>query len=424
MRKWNNHWMWAGVAACGLLLFFAFFPGNLEIAILPLVLIVTVMLAAFWVDSDRRAEQLREAQNEEQRLAKLIENIPVGIGIYVFEDNVLKSGYLNQGYYDMLGVDKEKRMAERKEFMQFVHPDDLPKVLDEIQKDFMEERDFEGIFRLLDGSGKYRWVNLRVRLAEKQGNRSIYYGAFHDNDSFVKAHQALHESQMMMQTALTHSGLQAWAYDPETRRAREIAVAHEGTEEFAVDDYPNAMLKRGFIYPDDAETFLELHRRIEAGEKEAEAVVRRRAPSGKYRWERIRYTKLQDMEGRTVKVLGTSADMDAYKEIEQRFRATIRQTGIAVGVYDIRSHHFDVFFRDKEFHFDNGAEGVIGEGVVHPEDVEKYRMLFRRMTEGESSASGLVRFCSAPGGEFRWTHVVMTLVPGRDGKLFRALLTQ
>ncbi len=424
MRKWNNHWMWAGVAACGLLLFFAFFPGNLEIAILPLVLIVTVMLAAFWVDSDRRAEQLREAQNEEQRLAKLIENIPVGIGIYVFEDNVLKSGYLNQGYYDMLGVDKEKRMAERKEFMQFVHPDDLPKVLDEIQKDFMEERDFEGIFRLLDGSGKYRWVNLRVRLAEKQGNRSIYYGAFHDNDSFVKAHQALHESQMMMQTALTHSGLQAWAYDPETRRAREIAVAHEGTEEFAVDDYPNAMLKRGFIYPDDAETFLELHRRIEAGEKEAEAVVRRRAPSGKYRWERIRYTKLQDMEGRTVKVLGTSADMDAYKEIEQRFRATIRQTGIAVGVYDIRSHHFDVFFRDNEFHFDNGAEGVIGEGVVHPEDVEKYRMLFRRMSEGEASAAGLVRFCSAPGGEFRWTHVVMTLVPGRDGKPFRALMTQ
>lgn len=424
MRKWNNHWMWAGVAACGLLLFFAFFPGNLEIAILPLVLIVTVMLAAFWVDSDRRAEQLREAQNEEQRLAKLIENIPVGIGIYVFEDNVLKSGYLNQGYYDMLGVDKEKRMAERKEFMQFVHPDDLPKVLDEIQKDFMEERDFEGIFRLLDGSGKYRWVNLRVRLAETHGNRKIYYGVFHDNDSFVKAHQALHESQMMMQTALTHSGLQAWAYDPETRRAREIAVAHEGVEEFAVDDYPNEMLKRGFIYPDDAETFLELHRRIEAGEKEAEAVVRRRAPSGKYRWERIRYTKLQDMEGRAVKVLGTSADMDAYKEIEQRFRATIRQTGIAVGVYDIRSNHYDAYFHNQEFHFDNGPEGVIGKGVIHPEDTEKYKSLFRRIAQGGTIATGLVRFSSRPGSEYRWTHIVMTQIPDRDGNPFRAMLTQ
>ena len=424
MEKWKKHWVWAGVAVCGLLLFFAVFSGRIEMAVIPLVLMFVVILASVLIDNERSIAQLREAQQEEQRLAKLIDNIPAGIGIYVFEDGVLKSGYLNQGYYNMLGVDKEKRMAERKEFMQFVHPDDLPKVLEEIQKDFMEERDFEGIFRLLDGSGKYRWVNLRVRLAETHGNRKIYYGAFHDNDSFVKAHQALHESQMMMQTALTHSGLQAWAYDPETRRAREIAVAHEGAEEFAVDDYPNEMLKRGFIYPDDADLFLDLHRRIEAGEKEAEAVVRRRAPSGKYRWERIRYTKLQDMEGRAVKVLGTSADMDAYKEIEQRFRATIRQTGIAVGVYDIRSHHFDVFFRDHEFHFDNGAEGVIGEGVIHPEDVEKYRMLFRRMTEGEASASGLVRFCSAPGGEFRWTHVVMTLVPGRDGKPFRALLTQ
>ena len=46
-----------------------------------------------------------------------------------------------------LGVDKETRIAERKEFLQFVHPDDLPAVMEEIQKDIMEDQDFEGIFR-------------------------------------------------------------------------------------------------------------------------------------------------------------------------------------------------------------------------------------------------------------------------------------
>nr|MBO6295497.1 PAS domain-containing protein [Schwartzia sp. (in: firmicutes)] len=273
MRKWNSHWMWAGVAACGLLLFFAFLGRSVEGAVLPLVLAFAVALAVFWAESHRRTRELREVQREEQRLAKLIENIPVGIGIYVFENGVLKSGYLNQGYYKMLDVDKEKRMAERKAFLQFVHPDDLPKVLEEIQKDVMEERDFETVFRLLDGNGKYRWVNMRMRLAETRGTHKIFYGAFQDNDSFMKTHQALHESQMMMQTALTHSGLQAWAYDPETRRAREIAVAGEGMEDYAVEDYPNAMLKRGFIHPDDAETFLALHRQVEEGATEAEAVV-------------------------------------------------------------------------------------------------------------------------------------------------------
>ena len=424
MRKWNNHWMWAGVAACGLLLFFAFFGRGDGVAVFPLVLAFAVALAVFWAESHRRTRELREVQREEQRLAKLIENIPVGIGIYVFENGVLKSGYLNQGYYKMLDVDKEKRMAERKAFLQFVHPDDLPKVLEEIQKDVMEERDFETVFRLLDGNGKYRWVNMRMRLAETRGTHKIFYGAFQDNDSFMKTHQALHESQMMMQTALTHSGLQAWAYDPETRRAREIAVAGEGMEDYAVEDYPNAMLKRGFIHPDDAEAFLELHRRVEGGAKEAEAVLRRRAPGGGYRWERVRYTRLQDMEGRAVKVLGTSADMDAYKEIEQRFQATIRQTGIAVGVYDIRSNHYDAYFHNQEFHFDNGPEGVIGKGVIHPEDTEKYKSLFRRIAQGGTIATGLVRFCSAPGSEYRWTHIVMTQIPDRDGNPFRAMLTQ
>ena len=428
MQNENKTWVWAGVAISGLLLFFAYYAGGREIASIAFILAILVALlaalAVFYADSQRRAMLLREVKEEEERLAALIENIPAGLGVYVFEDGVLKSGYLNQGYYDMLGVNKEKRIAERKEFLQFVHPDDLPAVLAEIQKDFMEERDFEGVFRLLDGKGKYRWVNLRVRLAEQHGKRRVYYGAFHDNDSFVKAHRALHESQMMMQAALTHSGLQAWAYDPATRRAREIAVAQEGMEDFAVDDYPNEMLKRGFIHPDDAEAFLELHRRVEAGESEAETIVRQRAPSGGYRWERIRYTQLRDMDGRVAKVLGTSADMDAYKELEERFQATIRQTGIAVGIYDIRSRHFDVYFRDRDCHFDDGPEGVIKENVVHSEDAEKYRLLFRRMEQGELSAEGLVRFCAAPGHEFRWTYVVLTQIPDRDGNPFRAMLTQ
>lgn len=428
MQNENKTWVWAGVAISGLLLFFAYYIGGKEVAgiafILAILVALLTALAVFYADSQRRAMLLREVKAEEERLAALIENIPAGLGIYVFEDGVLKSGYLNQGYYDMLGVDKEKRMAERKEFLQFVHPDDLPAVLAEIQKDVMEERDFEGVFRLLDGKGKYRWVNLRVRLAEQHGKRKVYYGAFHDNDSFVKAHRALHESQMMMQAALTHSGLQAWAYDPATRRAREIAVAQEGIEDFAVDDYPNEMLKRGFIHPDDAEAFLELHRRVEAGENEAEAIVRHRAPSGGYRWERIRYTRLRDMDGHVAKMLGTSADMDAYKELEERFRRTIRQTGIAVGIYDIRSNHLDAYFRDREFHFDDGPEGVIREGVVYPEDVEKYRSFFRRMAKGDISAEGLVRFCSAPGNEFRWTHVVINQIPDRDGNPFRAIMTQ
>ena len=424
MENRSKYWTWAGTAAGGLLLFFVFYSGWADLADLPLVLIFISVLAAFWLDNRRHARELREAQKEEQRLAALIETIPVGIGIYVFENGVLKSGYLNQGYYDMLHVDKEKRMAERKEFMQFVHPDDLPMVMAEIQKDIMTERDFESVFRLLDGSGRYRWVNLRVRLAETHGSRKIFYGVFQDNDSFVKAHRALHESQMMMQTALTHSGLQAWAYDPETRRAREIAVAGEEMEEYAVDDYPSEMLKRGFIHPDDAEAFLEMHRRIEEGAQEAEAVVRRRAPAGGYRWERIRYTRLRDMDGYVAKVLGTSADMDAYKEMEQRFQATIRQTGIAVGIFDIRSNRYDVYFRDREYHFDNGVEGVIAEGVIYPEDIEKYRSLFRRMALGDSLATGLVRFASAPGKEYRWTHIVMTKIPDRDGNPFRAVLTQ
>ena len=425
MQKRKSLWVWAGVAVCGLLLFFAFFPGSLEVAILPLILVFTAMMAAFWIDNDRSAEKLREAKREEQRLAALIENIPAGIGIYVFEDGVLKSGYLNQGYYNMLGVDKEKRMAERKEFLQFVHPDDLSAVLAEIQKDVMEERDYEGVFRLLDGNGQYRWVNMRIRLVEKEGNCRIYYGAFHDNDSFVKAHQALHESQEMMRAAIEHSDLQAWVYDPETGTGGAIVIdPSRHLRDYGRMDYPNDAVRSGLIHPDDVEAFLSLHKRMKAGEAEAETVIRIRKEGVGYHWERVRYTRLRDVAGHEARVLGTAQDMDAYKELEQRFQATMRQTGLAVGVWDIRTGHYEAFFHNRQYEFENAPEDVIATGTIHSEDVEKYRSLFRRIKAGEPSVEGVVRFISGAGEAYRWYRLVVTAIPDRDGRTFRAMSTR
>ncbi len=425
MENRNMYWLWAGVASCGLLLLFAVFSGLGNTVSYLSILILAAAFAAFWADSRRSTELLDEVHAEEKRLAELVENIPAGIGIYVFENGVLKSGYLNQGYYKMLGVDKEKRRAERKEFLQFVHPDDLPAVLEEIQRDFLVGQDFEGIFRLLDGSGKYRWVNLRVRQIERHGNRRVFCGAFYDNDSLMQAHQAMRESQMVMKAALTHSGLQAWEYYPATGRAKGIVVSPKvGLEMKGGKTYTDFAGEAVMFHPDDIGAFLDLHRRVDAGEDEAETVIRARRADNEYHWVRIRYSQMRDEKGRVVKVLGTAAEMDAYKELENRFQTTVRQTGIAVGIYDVRSHQYDVYFRDREFHFDNGPEGVIGEKVIHPEDEERYRSLFRRIAEGKPSASALVRFCSSPGNDFRWTHIVLTAIPDRDGNLFRAMMTQ
>ncbi len=429
MKNGSSIWMWAGIAPCGLLLFFAFYAETVEMAALFFVLALAFVLAGFYLDNRHQNALLRKIQKEEEKLARLVDNIPAGLGIYVFENGVLKSGFLNQGYYNMLGVDKEKRIAERKEFLQFVHPDDLPAVLEEIQKDIMEDRDFEGIFRILDGTGKYRWINMRVRLVEKQGNRKLYYGAFHDNDALMRAHQELRESQMVAKAALVHSGMKAWEYYPATRRAKAITDSLRPSlgalNNNPYDEYISRAIKQEVIYPEDAKTIMDLQRRMEAGEDEAEETIRIRAEDGSYTWERVRCTVLRDDAGNPYKVLCTAANMDAYKELEQRFQTMIRQTGLAVGVYDIRSKYFEIYFRDMELKFDNGAEGVIGNDVVHPEDQEKYRSLFRRIAEEKESVSGLVRFRAYAGDtEYRWTHILLTVIPDRYGNPLRALMIQ
>ena len=46
MGMWKKHWAWAGVAVCGLLLFFAVFSGRIEMAVIPLVLMQPVIILA------------------------------------------------------------------------------------------------------------------------------------------------------------------------------------------------------------------------------------------------------------------------------------------------------------------------------------------------------------------------------------------
>lgn len=422
MENKNKKWLWAGVALCGLLLFFAYASGQWNSAVVLFAVAFLVLLAG---EYHRHVDLLRKAGKEEKQIAAFVENIPAGIGIYVFEGSTLKSAYLNQGYYNMLGVDKEKRMEERKDFMQFVHPDDLSAVLEEIQKDVMADQDFEGIFRILDGSGRYRWIGARIRQAERVGNRRTYYGAFYDNDSLVQAHRALHESQEMMRAAIEHSDLQAWVYDPETGQGGAIVIdPTRHIEDYGKMDYPSDAVKCGLIHPDDVEKFLSLHNRMKEGVPEAEEAIRIRKEGVGYHWESVRYTRLRDTAGHEARVLGTAQDMDAYKELEQKFEATIKATGLAVGVYDINNHHFEVTYRDQHYEFTNAPEEVIERGFIHPEDEEKYRSYFRRMDAGETTAGGLVRFTSGGGAAHRWFHFIMTAIPGRDGRPFRAMTTR
>ena len=399
-------------------------------AALPLSIFAAILLALLvfiWLDSRKSRRLLRETKENEGRLRTLVDTIPAGIGLFKLDrEGKLISFYLSDGFYNMLGTKREDRTTGvAPEVLEYIHPDDRGLVLKKIKECFLKKRDFDKLFRMLDGEGKYRWLNLRARFVPDKDGHMLAYGCYYDNDALVEAHRALHTEQAAMLTALAHSGLQAWEYYPERKAARRLVIAssyHFSGGADMIENFPETLVDNNIIYAQDITRFETMHRQILSGADEAEAVLRIRMEDGTYSWEDIRYTSLRDTDGNRIKILGTSANMDTYKQLEERFLATLRQTGIIVGMYDIPSHHFELTFRDRRHIYTAAPDDMITEGVIHPEDADDFREMFRGVQSGRAKVEKPLR-CNPDGAGWRWYLFTFTLVPDREGRPLHIMMT-
>ena len=130
----------------------------------------------------------------------------------------------------------------------------------------------------------------------------------------------IRESKASLRTAVEHSGIQLWEYDPVAHRARRFTgIAMKLNEETVFEDYPASFIAKGFVHPEDVPAFLELHRRVDKGALETSVNLRMRY-GDTYRWECVHYTAVHDTAGQFVKIIGSSMDITG-QHLEQALEA-------------------------------------------------------------------------------------------------------
>ena len=147
----------------------------------------------------------------------------------------------------------------------------------------------------------------------------------------------IRESEASLRTAVEHSGMQLWEYEPSARIARRFTgLAMRIGEEKEFRDYPASFIAQGFVHPEDVPAFFDLHQRIAAGEPEASVNLRMRYGDA-YRWERVHYTAVHDTDGQFVKIIGSSIDITGQR-LEQALDAA-RQASEAKSNFLSRMSH-------------------------------------------------------------------------------------
>ena len=395
-------------------------------AVLPFLICGGLLLVIIFLllrENHRRRQAYFQVWREERRLQAFMDGTPAGMGTFLVRDGKIRIGYMNDGFYAMLGTQREPRQSITAEdgSMAYVHAEDRAGLEAEILRAAEDNLIAEYTFRLRWPDESYRWLSIRAVAGEKESDGTVVcYAAFHNVDELVRTQRELRESKSSLTAAIEHSGLQFWQYYP----GQHIAMLFPGISGHlplprVLQDFPRSLIKREIIHPDDIPAFLEMHRLLDEGSYGASADIRVRLENG-YSWERVRYTAIYDDAGRVIKAIGTAENLNAYKEIEERFSISAGQAGILCGVYDMAAHRTWFDFHGKRRSFENAPESVIASGIVHPADQARYRSIFSRLAAGERTVSDVIRYRLDTGKDYIWINIIYTLIPDRQGNASRA----
>ncbi|MEA5135230.1 MAG: response regulator [Candidatus Fimivivens sp.] len=119
-----------------------------------------------------------------------------------------------------------------------------------------------------------------------------------------------------LNAALNHSSTRIWEYDI----VNSVVLHDVQRPGLMVKNVPQCMVDNEIVHPDDVEAYLEMYRKVHAGEPYATSEIRVKQSDGSYIWNRMEYTTFFDQENRPEWAIGIAIDISAQKAAEKRYR--------------------------------------------------------------------------------------------------------
>ena len=262
-------------------------------------------------------EDLEKAYNEatksEARLRKILDTIPTLAWCNLPDGS---NDFVNRRWSDYTGLSQED--VQRVGCKVAIHPEDLPKWLDEWRTLVASGAGGEIEARLRRHDGTYRWFLIRVEpLQDQSGEMVRWYGTNTDIEDRKRAEEKLRQDEIELRQitdAIPHNIV---VMGPDGTRLYANRTFHEYTgikpEDVNADSFHSEK-----VHPEDLERLNnERQTGLERGEP-FEIESRVRGKDGRYRWFIVRYNPFRDEQGRLVRWYATGTDIDDRKRSEER----------------------------------------------------------------------------------------------------------
>lgn len=382
------------------------------------------------ISKQKDAEQKEREAVEQQK--KMLENMPGGVGIYYFHhDNRLELVYLNEGYYYLIGTEREQRQAYGGlTTMNAVHPDDAEPLLHEIRTGIEKNRIINLDIRILCEDHQYKWVNIKAKVAAKTEEKYTLFVFFADIDQLKTTQLRLAATNGAVEIASKNNGISFWIYhiDDELisldlQDASPLGYPHE---------IPNAQgyFETGeIVFPDDRAVFMEMYQKLRDGVENCDCTARlMNLKTGKYEWQHTFYTRLHHSSYVGRVAIGFAINVDLEQENRQRYERELQlrqemisnsiiyyQINLSTGmIEEFYSRYHDIKGISSNTHVNEALRQQVLANVM-PEDKERvYNAIFtdaliKAYSRGETSVTVVYRR-HLSGIGVRWLKALATIM--------------
>ena len=256
-----------------------------------------------------------EARKSEVRLRKILDTIPTLAWCNLPDGS---NDFVNQRWSDYTGLSQEE--VKRVGCKVAIHPEDLPKWLDEWRTLVASGEGGEIEARLRRHDGAYRWFLIRVEpLQDESGEMVRWYGTNTDIEDRKRAEEKLRQDERELRriTDAIPQTIIVQGPDGSPIYANQAVLDYTG---LTIEDVIASDFRERIFHPEDLTRLREERQAALARGLPFEIEQRALRKDGQYRWFLIHYNPFRDEQGQLVRWYATGTDIDDRKRAEDRTR--------------------------------------------------------------------------------------------------------
>jgi formate hydrogenlyase transcriptional activator len=256
-----------------------------------------------------------EAKRSEVRLRKILDTIPTLAWCNLPDGS---NDFVNQRWSNYTGLSQEE--VKRVGCKVAIHPEDLPKWLNEWRTLVASGEGGEIEARLRRHDGAYRWFLIRVEpLQDESGEMVRWYGTNTDIEDRKRAEEKLRQDERELRriTDAIPQTIIVQGPDGSPIYANQAVLDYAG---LTMEDVITSDFRARIFHPEDLKRLREEREAALARGRPFEIEQRALRKDGQYRWFLIRYNPFHDEQGQLVRWYATGTDIDDRKRAEDRTR--------------------------------------------------------------------------------------------------------